>query len=248
LGADSYRERPLRLIHEPVLLETGGGLKNAEAFFTAENFLVYSGDILTDLPLEFLIEEHLRAGNDVTMALRSTGIATQVALRDGRIVDIGGRHGHTGNYDYANVSVWNRRAFARFSLGTIISFIPVLVDWIGAGGRVGGVVIEDGRWFNLTSPNEYLNVHGTIAKEGWKPAYLAKTEWPVRVAPDATLAEGARVLGFSSVGPGCSIGANAVIEDSILWQGAQITSGARLKHCIVRTRRRVAGEQSDAVI
>jgi mannose-1-phosphate guanylyltransferase len=248
LGDGTYRDRPLRLVHEPVLLETGGGIKNAEPYLSAENFLVYSGDILTDLPLASLIEEHSRAGNDVTLALRSTGVATQVAFRDGRIIDIGNRRGQAGNYDYANVSVWNRRAFARFSSGEIISFIPVLVDWIGAGGKIGGAVIEEGRWFNLTSRDEYLSAHRTIAEENWRPEYLTEKEWPVRLAPGAVIESSAQMIGFSSVAAGCRIGAKAVIEDSILWPGAQIASCARLKRCIVRTYRCAEGELRDTII
>ena len=58
-----------------------------------EPFIVYSGDVLTDLPLAPLIEEHFRSGNDVTLALRETGLAADVAFRDGRVVDIGNRYG-----------------------------------------------------------------------------------------------------------------------------------------------------------
>src|SRR5471032_431862 len=45
----NYRGVPLTLLHEPVLLETGGGIKNAEASLRKEPFIVYSGDILTDI-------------------------------------------------------------------------------------------------------------------------------------------------------------------------------------------------------
>jgi NDP-sugar pyrophosphorylase family protein len=111
-------------VHEPVLLETGGGIKNAEPLLKAENFIVYSGDILTDSPARPLLEEHFRAGNDVTLALRTTGVARHVAFHAGRVLDLGNRRGLAGNYDYANVSVWNRRAFDRFSSGEKISFVP----------------------------------------------------------------------------------------------------------------------------
>lgn len=248
LGAKSYRERPLTLVHEPVLLETGGGIKNVERFLTAENFFVYSGDVFSDLPLAPLVEEHFRAGNDVTLALRSTGLASNVALREGKIIDLGNRRGHPGNYDYANVSLWHRRALARFSLGQIISFVPVLADWIEAGGRIGGVVIEAGQWFNLTSPNEYLLVHRRILSEQWRPDYLGQATWPQRVASDAIVEPSARISGCSSIGAGCRIGAEAVIEDSILWPGAQIASCAQLKRCIVRTHRRAEGTLADAII
>jgi choline kinase len=88
-GDGHYRQLPVRLVHEPLLLETGGGMKNAQPHLGSEPFIAYSGDVLTDLPLEPLIEEHLRSGNDVTLALRETGLASNVAFRDRRIVDIG---------------------------------------------------------------------------------------------------------------------------------------------------------------
>src|SRR4051794_11217478 len=51
-----YGELPVRLVHEPVLLETGGGIKNAQSWLGTNPFIVYSGDVLTDLPIERLVE------------------------------------------------------------------------------------------------------------------------------------------------------------------------------------------------
>ena len=210
-------------------------------------FIAYSGDVLTDLPLDPLIEEHFRSGNDVTLALRETGLATNVAFRDGRVVDIGNRYGYLGNLDYANVSVWNPQIFNLIPLGKKISFIPILADWIGGGGKVGGVILNEGHWFNLGSPAEYLAVHRTIA-EGWRPAYVSAPDWPVRVAADATIESGAEVRGCSSIGAGCHVGADALIEDSILWAGARIASRSQLKDCIVRAHRSAEGALTDAMI
>ena len=36
------------LVHEPELLETGGGIKNAERYLGSDSFITYSGDILTE--------------------------------------------------------------------------------------------------------------------------------------------------------------------------------------------------------
>src|SRR5438477_4498557 len=68
-----YAGRPVRLVHEPEILETGGGIKNVEPYLGDEPFVVYSGDILTDFDLEPLLEEHFRRENDVTLGLRETG-------------------------------------------------------------------------------------------------------------------------------------------------------------------------------
>lgn len=242
-----YRKVPVRLVHEPVLLETGGGLKNAQPHLGGGPFIAYSGDVLTDLPLEPLIEEHFRSGNDVTLALRETGLASNVAFRDGRIVDIGNRYGHTGNFDYANISVWNPPIFERIPLGKKISFIPILGEWIGAGGKIGGVILNEGHWFNLGSPAEYLTVHRTIAK-GWRPAYVRAPDWPLRIASDATIDPSAEVRGYSWIGAGCNVGAGALIDDSILWPGAQIASHSRLNGSIVRANRSAKGALTEAII
>ena len=47
----TYKGARLIFEHEPVLLETAGGIKNVERHFDGEAFVVYNGDVLTNLPL-----------------------------------------------------------------------------------------------------------------------------------------------------------------------------------------------------
>ena len=244
----SYRDREITFQHEPVLLGTGGGIKNVEDLLQTEPFIVYSGDLLTDFALEPLIDEHFRMGNDLTLALRKTGLAADIALKNGRIVDIENKYGHAGEYDFANVSVWNRKIFQRIPPAQSVSFIPILADWIGQGGKLGGVVLDDGKWFNIGSRAEYLEVHRIIQNEHWKPDYVRTAEWPVPVAADAVVDPSARLSGFCSVGARCRVGAAAILENTILWPGAQIASRSHLRNCIVRSDRDVEGEHNDTDI
>jgi mannose-1-phosphate guanylyltransferase len=240
-----YRDREVVFQHEPDLLGTGGGIKNIEGLLRPEPFVVYSGDLLTDFALEPLVEEHFRQGSDVTLALRKTGLASGVALQDGRVVDIGNKYGHAGEYDFANVSIWNPGIFQRIPPAQNLSFIPILAEWIGQGGKIGGVVLGDGKWFNIGSRAEYLEVHRIIKEERWKPAYVVAPEWPVQVAADAFIDPSAQLSGFCSVGAGCRVEADAVLENTILWPGAQIASRSQLRNCIVRSRRKAEGEHRD---
>jgi mannose-1-phosphate guanylyltransferase len=243
-----YRDCEITFRHEPVLLRTGGGIKNVEDLLQTDHFIVYSGDLLTDFALKPLIEEHLERGNDVTLALRETGLAEGVALKNGRVVDIENRYGLAGEYDFANVSVWNRRIFQRIPPAQSVSFIPILADWIGQDGKVGGVVLDDGKWFNIGSRGEYLAVHRIIQEERWKPGYVGTAEWPVQVATDAVVDPSARLSGYCSVGPRCRVEADATLENTILWPGAQIASRSHLRNCIVRSDRKAEGEQHDCDI
>ena len=242
-----YRGRPLNLVNEPELLETGGGIKNAEPLLREGDFLTYSGDILTDIPLSSLIEEHFRAGNDVTLALRETGFKPSIAFRDERIVDIGERFGIAGDYDFANIAVWSRKIFQRIPQRKI-SFIPVLLDWIREGGKIGGVVLSEGRWLNIGSSAQYVEAHRMISSENWSPDFIDDPAWAARVAKSATIDATAQLRGLTVVGADCYVGAEAVVQDTIVWPGAQIASLSELQSCIVRTRQRAAGILKNAIV
>ncbi len=245
---NEYEGHPVTLVHEPDLLETGGGIKNAEAYLGSRAFLTYSGDILTDIDLQPLIDEHFRRGNDVTLALRQTGLASEVALRDHCVIDIANRYGTKGDLDFANVAVWSATIFQQIPPKQKISFIPIITDWIDKGGKIGGLVMNDGRWFNIGSRAEYLDVHRTILREHWTPHYIKTGEWPERVAKSAAVDRSAQLRGCSVVGEDCQVGKGAVVEDTILWPHAQIASKSQLVGCIVRSQKKVSGIHRDSDI
>jgi mannose-1-phosphate guanylyltransferase len=241
----TYRSVPIDFRHEPILLETGGGIKNVEDSLGKKPFIVYSGDILTDVDLAPLIDEHFRRKNDVTLALRETGLAKGVVLRDGRIVAIKSKSEGAGDCDYANISIWNSNVFEHIPTATKISYIPILVDWIQQGGRVGGVVLGEKKWFNIGAREDYLEVHRLMAKKSWRPAYVKDPAWPISVAADATVSSSAQLRGFHSIGSRCTVAENVVIENTILWPGAQIASRSHLRNCIVRSHQKAQGVLND---
>ena len=242
-GANGYAGHSITLIHERDLLETGGGIKNAEQHLGTEPFITYSGDILTDINVQPLIDEHFRSGNDVTLALRETGLAAQVAFRQRRVVDIASRYGIAGNFDFANVAVWNPDIFQRIPPRRKISFIPILADWIGQGGKIGGLVINDGKWFNISSRTEYLDVHRMIFQKHWKPRYVKMRDWPERVAKSAIVDPSAQLRGCTVVARDCRVRAEAILEDTILWPDSEIASKSHLESCIVRSQKKANGIQ-----
>jgi mannose-1-phosphate guanylyltransferase len=243
----SYAGCRVKLVHEPELLETGGGIKNAEVWIGRDPFIVYSGDILTDIELEELSDQHFRKGNDVTLALRTTGLAAGLALdQNGRVTAIDpGRH-RSGAYDFANVSIWNRDIFQRIPARQKVSFVPILIDWLRRGGKIGGVVLNEREWFNIGSRDEYLKVHQVISCSPWRPDYLDREEWPVSVAANARVASGARLNGFYAVGNGCLVEGSTVIEDSILWEHATIRAGSILRSCVVAGSLVISGRHENA--
>jgi NDP-sugar pyrophosphorylase family protein len=245
----SYRERQVDLVHEPELLETGGGIKNAESFFGTEAFIVYSGDVLTDVSLAKLLEVHRQSGNVVTLGLRQTGLARPLVFDPGtgRVLDLAGRltTGLTGTHDFANLSVWSPQVFNRIPPQTKISFVPVLADWMREGAQVGGVLLDEGEWFNIGSVTEYFELHRFVSVNDWRPSYL--NIWPPRLAGGVEIEDGFALEGFSWVGSGARIGRDVRLHDSVVWPRAKVTAGARLRRCIVAGSCLEAGDHQDRI-
>jgi NDP-sugar pyrophosphorylase family protein len=245
---NNYAGNSVTLVNEPDLLDTGGGMKNVERFLGTRPFLVYSGDILTDVALEPLIEEHFRAKNDVTLGLRrNTGLGAGVVMRDGRIIAISKESNPKENFDYANISVWSSEIFSRIPAKKI-SFIPIVVDWIAQGGKIGGLELGDGKWFNIGSRDDYLDVHRAISSEHWRPPYVKTPDWFEPVAQSAQVDATAQIRGCSVVGADCRVGEDVILEDTIVWPHSQIASRTDLRGCIVRSHKKVSGLHRNIVI
>ena len=72
---------PITFRHEPVLLDTAGGIKNIEDLIASEErILVYNGDIITNMPIVPLINQHFALQTEVTLALRSRGALLNVNI------------------------------------------------------------------------------------------------------------------------------------------------------------------------
>ncbi len=159
-----WRGMPVVLRHEPVILDSGGGLKNVEDLLGGETALVYNGDILTDMPLAGLWEEHARAGHEVTLALRSRGTLTNVGVDGtGRVVDIRGARGAAvaRQCQFAGIYLVEPAFLGRLPAGRAVSVIPHFLALIEEG-RLGSVVEDRGRWAEIGSLESYAAVKAGV--------------------------------------------------------------------------------------
>jgi mannose-1-phosphate guanylyltransferase len=51
----------------------------------------------------------------------------------------------------------------------------------------------------------------------------------------------AQLRSCTVIGRNCRVGAEAILEDTILWPGAEIASKSRLGGCIVRSEKKASG-------
>jgi aminoglycoside/choline kinase family phosphotransferase/choline kinase len=159
----SWRGVPIVFRHEPVLLDTAGGLKNIEDLLSDdEAILCYNGDVITDLPLDRLLEAHGMMKPGVTLALRSSGPLLNVNIDgDGAVCDLRHRLGRPGIRSclFAGVYAVETSFLKGLEAGRIESVVfPLLRSITEKPGSVRGVVIDDGEWYDIGSPEEYERI------------------------------------------------------------------------------------------
>lgn len=153
-----WEDVELTFVHESVLLETGGGLKNIEPHLRPEDehLWVYNGDIYAEPDLSTLLEAHLATDAEATLLLRDTGNVRVDA--EGRVLDVRGRLGVTEGEarQFTGISLVRREFFARLHTGIAESLVE---GWLRAivdkPGSIRGVTDNRFAWADLGTREEY---------------------------------------------------------------------------------------------
>jgi aminoglycoside/choline kinase family phosphotransferase/choline kinase len=166
-----WRGIPIIFRHEPVLLDTAGGIKNIEDLLKGdERLLVYNADVVTNLPLTPLLEAHARQKGEATLVLRSDGPLCNVDLdEDGRICDMRRMLNRPGVRSclFTGIYVIEKPFLRRLTAGRIESVVPVFVHMISRQpGSVAGVLIDQGAWQDIGTLETYRDMMRRSDEEG----------------------------------------------------------------------------------
>lgn len=167
---NKWLDIPIEFRHEPVLLETAGGLKNIEDLLEGDEAIVcYNGDVISTLPLHKLIQAHEEYRPEATMALRGSGGLLNVNINaQGDIVDLRHTTGDRGAQSCLFTGIYTvETSLLRFiEAGKIESIIPVFLQRImDKPGAIRGVVIDDGAWNDIGSVEVYEGLKKTLESQ-----------------------------------------------------------------------------------
>jgi MurNAc alpha-1-phosphate uridylyltransferase len=146
----------IRYSDEPAgALETGGGIFAALPLLGPDPFLVISGDIWSEFPLDSCLDRLARADLAHFVLVPNPDFHAQgdFGIEDGRLLDRAPRH------TYANIGVLRPDFFAGQQPGRF-ALAPLMFDWIRKG-RVSGELYR-GRWHNLGTPAQLAHLDAQL--------------------------------------------------------------------------------------
>lgn len=247
----------LRYVVEASPLGTAGGVKNVEQYLDGP-FLVFNGDILTDLDLRAMLDFHRQRGATVTISLTPVEDPTAYGLvetgGDGRVqrfIEKPRPEDVTTNLINAGTYVLQPEVLDLIPVAAYHMFERgVFPDLLARGDSIYGYSSEC-YWIDIGTPAKYLSVnrdilHGRVDHlrhsktpngvqigEGAQIDPSAIITGPAILGKDVRVEAGARVSGPTVVGDGCAIGAGSTVEEAILWPGVRVGARVRLRESIL---------------
>jgi mannose-1-phosphate guanylyltransferase len=258
----------IRYAEEPDARGTAGAIRFAEDML-GDRFLVLNGDVLCDLDLTALIEQHERTGARATIALYPVDDPTGYGLvhrhDDGEITEFLEKpKPEEIDTDEINAGAYllERSVLDHIPPDRAVSIerevFPLLI-----GEGLYGIRLE-GYWIDIGTPDRYLEANWDILEgrvetvvgdeldgavmvgDGCEISSEAELRAPCVVGRGGRVASGA-VIERSVLLPGCAVEKDASVTNSILSGGVTVEAGAELEGAVVGEGETVAaGEGASA--
>lgn len=234
----------LKYLVEEKALGTAGAIRFALPHLD-ERFFAFNGDVLADLDLTALWNQHEETGARATLGLYPVDDASSYGLveidDEGRVLSFSEKDPTRtgGGLINAGTYVLEREAIATIPEGRKVSIEREFYPSIIGDGLYGRQL--DGYWMDFGTPERYFEATWDILEGRIKTRLQTNSDGvhidpTAQVDPAATIGPRAVIGAGVKVGPGarihgsvllegCEIGSDAVVEDSILAPGVKVASG-----------------------
>jgi NDP-sugar pyrophosphorylase family protein len=167
----------VRYSREPVIRDTGGGIKQAEPLLAGESFVVANGDSLLDLPLADVLAFHRARGGIATMVVRADPQAASyglveldesdrvrriVGLPDGRIDQ------PLRPFMFPGLHVFEPEIFTWMDTGQAFSVTRITYPRLLAAGKPVYGYATAARWVTIDTPEALAAADAEVRREPFR--------------------------------------------------------------------------------
>lgn len=238
---------PVQVRVESVLLDTGGGIRNALDFFGETPFVVINGDILCNAPLSELYREYLDSGAPAGLLLHDCAPFNNVAVdRHGRILGFGReahapaqKNGIVRDLAFTGIHFMHPAILKDLQPGKPESILTVYRQLIREGNPPKALFTPDLFWREMGTVESYWTLNRELSRLPEQFLPPLRTGSTIHLHPEASIAPDVRFRGTVVVGKGARIPEGVQLEDVIVWDHASVERNSVLTGCIVTEGLRV---------
>ncbi len=152
---------------EPEILGTGGAITPLRAWLGQDELLICNGDVIADIDLKALVQQHRESGSDATMVLldRHKKGTNPVAYEGSQIRAIGDQpvtatERHT-LATFSGIHIVGPRLVRAIAPSGSPSIIEAYIRLLAEGARIQAF-IHRGFWEDLGTPQDYFAAHQAV--------------------------------------------------------------------------------------
>ncbi|HEX8054355.1 MAG TPA: NDP-sugar synthase [Thermoleophilaceae bacterium] len=220
--------------YEEELLGTAGGVRNVADFFGDDPVVVISGDALTDVDLNALVERHRQAGGIGTLTVKKVPDTREYGV----VI-----HDSEGRIQGFQEKPEPAEALSDLGNCGIYCFSPEIFDYFPEepfadwAQDVFPALLENDVPFHAYETEDYWNDVGSLAelREGTWDALAGRLKIevtgatdgdpPVWTGHDVDIGSDVRLMGPVAIGDRCRIGDGCALRDTIVFPGTEVAPG-----------------------
>ena len=222
-------------------LGTAGAIANCEEVLDDGPFLVFNGDVLSDVDLTALAQLHAAKGGMATIFLTPVDDPRRYGLvelrEDGSVADFLEKPGEWQGAALINAGVYvlEPEVLEMVPRGRLFSIERGVFPKLARAGSLYGYV-DRGYWRDIGTPDSYLQAHFDILERSVDTTVAGILgEQYLYVAPSARVDPSAHLVPPCYVGEGVSVGPGAKVGPlAVLGAGAVLAEGASVLESVVQ--------------
>ena len=183
LAANHNFGMDIEVSREELLLDTGGGLKQAAWFFLEDSagldepFILHNVDVLSTIDLGYMVQFHEEHQALATLAVRNRD-TSRYLLFDEHLQLCGRRSGRDGPSElvrpsqpahalaFSGIHVISPRIFSRMPEEQVFSIIDCYLRLAAEEEKIVGCESNDSYWLDLGRPENVMRAARDLAREG----------------------------------------------------------------------------------
>ncbi|MFH1651949.1 MAG: NDP-sugar synthase, partial [Chloroflexota bacterium] len=223
-------------------------VKLAEAHLD-EPFLVFNGDVITEIDLTEMLKQHRKVKPKVSIALTPVEDPTAYGVvetdKEGmvrRFVEKPPREEVTTNMINAGIYLLEPEVLGDVPAGEKCMFENWVFPRLLERGEAMLSYPSGAYWIDIGTPEKYLQANHDLLREWGEEVRFqgnsevhpsARIKGPALIGEGCIIEENVQITGPAVLGPGCRVERGAKIEGAVIWENVRVGGKAVMHNCII---------------